>query len=36
MTREHAKSGNTSLEHDFLKVLMTYTEYKIGKNWTQK
>ena len=36
MIGEHTKGGNTSMDHDFLREVMIYTEYKIGKNLTQK
>ena len=31
MTAEQKDYANTTLGHNFLKEVMTYTEYKIGK-----
>ena len=36
MTTEQKDHVNTTLEHNILKEVMTYTEYKIGKFLTWK
>ena len=36
MTNGQKDFANTTLGHNFLKEVMTYTEYKIGKFLTEK